>query len=98
MLAVVELNVHTGRIAAVSDRGRVGRWRGAANTVKFDFQCRLREGLSSVPIILESAVEQGFVGNPGVPGKASFAVNGYSLNKNDNAAGCVVIFHKFLLR
>jgi len=45
---------------------------------------------------LESAVEQGFVGNPGVPGKASFAVNGYSLNKNDNAAGCVGIFHKFL--
>jgi hypothetical protein len=47
-------------------------------------------------IILESAVEHGFVGNPGVPGKASFAVNGYSLNKNDNAAGCVGIFHKFL--
>jgi len=45
---------------------------------------------------LESAVEHGFVGNLGVPGKASFAVNGYSLNKNDNAAGCVGIFHKFL--
>ncbi|MCU7856597.1 MAG: hypothetical protein KZQ79_13055, partial [Candidatus Thiodiazotropha sp. (ex Lucinoma borealis)] len=42
---------------------------------------------------LESAVEHGFVGNPGVPDKASFAVNGHSLNKNDNAAGCVGIFH-----
>ncbi|MCM8854165.1 MAG: hypothetical protein LC539_00180 [Candidatus Thiodiazotropha sp.] len=48
------------------------------------------------PISLESAVEYGFVGNPGVPGKASFAVNGYSLNKIDNAAGCAGIFHKFL--
>ncbi|MCU7899516.1 MAG: hypothetical protein KZQ71_00665 [Candidatus Thiodiazotropha sp. (ex Lucinoma aequizonata)] len=42
---------------------------------------------------LESAVEHIFVENPGVPGKTSFAVNGYSLNKNDNAAGCVWIFH-----
>jgi hypothetical protein len=53
-------------------------------------------GTVTAGIILESAVEHGFVGNPGVSGKASFAVNGYSLNKNDNAAGCVGIFHKFL--
>ncbi|MCU7857152.1 MAG: hypothetical protein KZQ79_15935, partial [Candidatus Thiodiazotropha sp. (ex Lucinoma borealis)] len=43
---------------------------------------------------LESAVEHGFEGNPGVSSKASFVVNGYSLNKNDNAAGCVGIFLK----
>ncbi|MCU7860404.1 MAG: pentapeptide repeat-containing protein [Candidatus Thiodiazotropha sp. (ex Lucinoma kastoroae)] len=47
-------------------------------------------------IILESAVEHGFEGNPGVSSKASFAVNGYSLNKNDNTAGCVGIFLKFV--
>jgi len=45
---------------------------------------------------LETAVEHGFVGNPGVPGKASFAINGHSLNKNDNEAGCAGIFHKCL--
>lgn len=50
----------------------------------------------SVTIILESAVERGFVGNPGVPSKATFAVNGYALNKSDNAAGGVGIFHKFM--
>ncbi|MCU7814897.1 MAG: hypothetical protein KZQ81_06730 [Candidatus Thiodiazotropha sp. (ex Rostrolucina anterorostrata)] len=50
----------------------------------------------SVCFNLESAVEQGFEGNPGVSSKASFAVNGYSLNKNDNAAGCVGIFLKFV--
>ncbi|MCU7896612.1 MAG: hypothetical protein KZQ62_18170 [Candidatus Thiodiazotropha sp. (ex Lucinoma aequizonata)] len=43
---------------------------------------------------LESAVEQGFVGNLEVPGKATFAVNGYSINKNDNTAGYVWIFQK----
>jgi hypothetical protein len=47
-------------------------------------------------MILESAVEHGFVRNLSVPGKASFAVNGDSLNKNDNAAGCAEIFHKFM--
>jgi len=46
--------------------------------------------------ILESAVGRIFVDNLGVLGKASFAVNGYSLNKNDNAAGYVEIFHKCL--
>ena len=45
---------------------------------------------------VNSITLQEFVKNPGVPGKASFAVNGYSLNKNDNAAGCAGIFHKFL--
>jgi hypothetical protein len=45
---------------------------------------------------LDSAVEHGFVGNLSVPSKASFAVNGYSLNKNDNAAGGAEIFYKFL--
>lgn len=35
------------------------------------------------PFNLETAVEKGFVGNLGVPSKASFAVNSYSLNKND---------------
>jgi len=43
-------------------------------------------------IILEAAVEHGFVGNPGVPGKASFVVNGYSLNKNDNQQGASGFF------
>ncbi|MES9861481.1 MAG: hypothetical protein ABW157_21950 [Candidatus Thiodiazotropha sp. LLP2] len=46
--------------------------------------------------ILESAVEHGFVENLGVSGKASIAVNGYSLNKRDNAAGRAEIFHNFL--
>jgi hypothetical protein len=47
-------------------------------------------------MILKSAVEHGFVGNLSVPGKASFAVNGYSRNKNNNAAGWAEIFHKFM--
>jgi hypothetical protein len=49
-------------------------------------------------INLESVVEHGFVGNPGVPGKTSFTVNGYSLNKNDNVAGASGFFYKFLQR
>jgi len=49
-------------------------------------------------IILESAVEHGFVGNPNEPGKTLFAANGYSLSKNDNAAGCVGIYYKFVWR
>ena len=48
--------------------------------------------LPAHPLNLESAVEHGFVGNPGVSGKASFAVNSHSLNRNDKAAGCAEIF------
>jgi hypothetical protein len=49
-------------------------------------------------VILESVVEHGFGGNPGVPGKATFAVNGFFLYKSDNAAGYVGFFQKVLSR
>jgi len=45
-------------------------------------------------MILKSAVEHGFMRNPDVSGKVSFAVNGDSLDKNNNATGDVRIFHK----
>ncbi|MCU7815870.1 MAG: hypothetical protein KZQ86_11240 [Candidatus Thiodiazotropha sp. (ex Lucinoma kastoroae)] len=44
------------------------------------------KNIERVLITLESAFEQGFEGNPGVSSQASFTINGYSLNKNDNAA------------
>jgi hypothetical protein len=68
--------------------------------------------LSIAHLNLESVVEHGFAGNPGVSSKASFVVNGNTLNKNDKAsrilltpltyisvgeeAGLAGVFHKCL--
>ena len=81
-----------------------GHTKQAIALVKGSRISRIAQGIVSIVMSimpgsnLESAVGRSVW--TGVPGKASFAVNGYSLNKKPKlkryAAGCVEIFNKCL--